>query len=80
MNGAGLYDSSTYITMRGKRVSSVKHIMLIEHGGGGMAHVTFLNTLWWKGDGRLKHSMLMEREGVEQGQDRLCFTSTKLSS
>lgn len=42
MNGAGLYDSSTYITMRGKRVSSVKHIMLIEHGGG----------VGWGGGGR----------------------------
>lgn len=43
-------------------------------------HVTFLNTIWWKGDGRLEHSMLMERERGKQGQDKLCFTSAKLSS
>jgi len=40
---------------RGKRVSAV---IVIEREG---VRVTFLNTLWQKGDGVLKHSTVMER-------------------
>lgn len=53
-----MYDSFTHNMARGKRVSAVKHITVIEREG---VRVTFLNTLWRKGDGVLKHSTVMER-------------------
>ncbi len=53
-----MYDSFTYIMAGGKRVSAVKHITVIEREG---VRATFLNTLLRKGDGVLKHSMVMER-------------------
>ncbi len=53
-----MYDSFTHIMAGGKRVSAVKHITVIEREG---VRVTFLNTLWQKGDGVLKYSTVMKR-------------------
>ena len=75
MSGVRQYGGSTYITVRAKRVSSVKHITLIESGGG---HVTFLNTLWRKGDGVLKHLELIERRegwGGTRSREALLYLS-----